>query len=116
MQDGVSERLQKVSDHGDGVRVSRGLKAAPMKRALRLFAGEGRGIRRKAEASIAFRAVERPNPFRAMTEMDEVRELAPQLDSCAARGLERVRVAASAPANEILENGESSGRRVWPID
>jgi hypothetical protein len=48
--------------------------------------------------------------------MDEVRELAPQLDSCAARGLERVRVAASAPANEILEYGESSGRRVWPID
>jgi hypothetical protein len=51
-----------------------------------------------------------------MTEMDEVTELAPQLDCCAARGLERVRVAASAPANEILENGESSWRRVRSID
>jgi hypothetical protein len=38
-----------------------------------------------------------------MTEMDEVRELATQLDSFAARGLERVRVAPSASTSEVSD-------------
>ena len=92
-----------MSDDLDGVGVSRGFESTPMNRALRLLAGESRGVRGEAEAPVALSAVERSKPLRAAASMDVVRELASELDCRAAWSLERVRVAPSASTSEVSD-------------